>query len=310
QIFHVHTLPDFLVLSTLIPKISGVKIILDFHELFPEAILQFKKGLKKSSFYYKAILLQEKISYNFANYIIVFHDPAKEIINSRYGDKKNAVVIMNGVDETEVSDFRKKKSDNFKIVYNGTINYNLNLSLLIKALIYIKKHHSDVYQKIFFYLYGDGPDLDNILNLARDNQIERVKYCGRLEFKKMIKELETASLCILPPSKDVYSDLFYSLKLIEMIYLKIPVIASKLNTYQIYYPEGCLLYFEPDNETDLAEKILFAYNNPDKLKEYADCAYKQYQKYSWNIMKKRYTDLIQNILCNSQGNRKVVRNCN
>ena len=295
EIFHVHTLPDFLVFSTLVPKLFGAKIVLDFHELFPEAMLQFKKGLQKKSLWYKGLLLQEKYSFKFANEIISFHDPAKNILQSRYGFKKNVTTVMNGVDENELPVFNKITDKKFKIVYNGTINYNLNLSLVIKALINIKIKYPDIYNRIGFYLYGDGPDLDNILELAKMKNIENVYYCGRLNFNDMMKELESASLSVIPPIKDVYSDLFYSIKLIEMIFLKIPVAATRLNTYLQFYPEDCLLYFDSNNDEELADKIIFAFKNSDKMRIFTDKAFTEYKKYSWNIMKERYIKLIESI---------------
>ena len=296
EIFHIHTLPDFLVFAALIPKLYGSKVILDFHELFPEAFLQFNKKLTVKSFWYKMILFLEKVSFNFANEIIVFHDPAKEILKKRYGNKNEITTIMNGVDEDEIKDFNRKKSGNFIIVYNGTINYNLNLSLVLKALLRIKNSNSEKYKMIEFHLYGDGPDLENILNTAKELLVENVFYKGRIEFSEMMKKLETASLCVLPPLKDVYSDLFYSIKLIEMIYLRIPVAATRLNTYMKYYPENCLLYFDSDNDEELAERILFAYNCPEKLREYTENAFAEYQKYSWEIMRGRYVKLVKKIL--------------
>jgi glycosyltransferase involved in cell wall biosynthesis len=296
EIFHIHTLPDFLVFAALIPKLYGSKIILDFHELFPEAIMQFNKEITVKSFWYKMILFLENISFNFADEIIVFHDPAKDILINRYGNKKVIITIMNGVDENEIMGFERKKNGKFIIVYNGTINYNLNLSLVIKALALIKTANPDIYNMIEFHLYGDGPDLKNILNIAKKLSIENVSYKGRVEFCEMMKKLETASLCVLPPLKDVYSDLFYSLKLIEMIYLKIPVAATRLNTYMKYYPENCLLYFDSNDEEGLAENILFAYNYPDKVLGYTENAFCEYQKYSWEIMRERYIKLVEKIL--------------
>jgi len=63
-----------------------------------------------------------------------------------------------------------------------------------------------------------------------------------------------------------------------------------------YYPENCLLYFDSDNDEELAERILFAYNCPEKLREYTENAFAEYQKYSWEIMRGRYVKLVKKIL--------------
>lgn len=296
NIFHVNTLPDFLVFSAFVPRLFGGKVILDFHELFPEAMIQFSKGkVSLNSYTYKILRFLENISFRFANEIIVFHDPAKDILKARIKSGKEPVTIMNCVDPNEIPEFCRKIHNKFNIVYNGVINENLNLSQVIEALSLIQKHNPEFFMKIKFLIYGYGPDINNILNKAKDYNINNVEYKGWLKYEDMIKELETASVCILPPKKDIYSDLFYSLKLTEMIYLKIPVIASRLNTYMKYYPEGCLFYYDASDSNQLAKKIILVGNNDNIIEKYTERAYNEYNKYSWDIMSKRYVSLIEKL---------------
>jgi len=296
KLFHISTLPDFLIFSCIIPKLLGANLLLDFHELFPEAMLQFKPSIKQNELSYKIILFQEKLSYLFANEIIVFHDPAKDILNSRMKGAKTISTIMNGFDESELPQFSKKTStDSFRIIYNGTINKNLNLSLVLYALQVIKLSHNDIFNKIIFEIYGEGPDLQNLLNLAKKLELNNIFFGGRVSFSKMIECLQNADVCVLPPKKDIYSDLFYSLKLTEMIFFKIPVIATRLNTYKYYFPEDCILYFNSDDHLDLADKIIFTYFNKEKTKVFTYNAFRSYQKVSWDIMKIRYLDIIKRL---------------
>lgn len=290
--YHVHTLPDFLVFSCIFPKILGAKVILDFHELFPEFMIQHKASLTYKSLIIKLLLLQEKWSFMFANQIIVFHDPAGDILKGRIKTKKEVTTIMNGVDESEFGDFQKKESRYFNIVYNGTINFNLNLTLIIRALGLLKETRLDIYENIRFLIYGDGPDLQNILQMSKKLKIENVHYIGRIDFKEMVSKLQEADLCILPPVKDIYSDLFYSLKLLEMIYFHIPVIATRLETYEKYYPEGCLFYFESGDVKDLTEKVIFVYENKDIATQYTHRAYDEYKKYSWDKMQNKFIQIL------------------
>ncbi|HWP47307.1 MAG TPA: glycosyltransferase family 4 protein [Candidatus Limnocylindrales bacterium] len=296
RLFHVHTLPDFLVFTCWIPKILGSKIILDFHELFPEFMCQHKPSTQ-NSFIMKILYFQEKASFGFADEVIVFHDLARGILENRVKIKKNITVVMNGVDPSELPLIQREKTDKFNIVYNGTINFNLNLSLIVKALEIIKRKYPEIYSKIEFHLYGDGPDLENILNLANKLAIHNVRYQGRLRFKEMMERLSTASVCILPPKKDIYSDLYYSLKLTEMIYLKIPVIATKLKTYLYYFPEDCVIYFDSDDADQLAEKIVFVYRYPSEVRKFTENAFNRYQAYKWEIMRARYIKLINSLIC-------------
>lgn len=295
RFYHVHTLPDFLVLTTLIPKIFGARVILDFHELFPEFMQQQKPALSEKSFLIRLIKLQEKISFKFADEVITFHDPAREILKKRNGNNKHVTTIMNCVDPVEMHDIKKIESKEFNLVYNGTINYNLNLPVVVKAFNRIRKINPDVYNNVKFHMYGDGPDLENIFETARGLKVDNIIYHGRLDYKDMYRELCNATALVLPPKRDIYSDLYYSGKLIESIWLKIPVIASRLNAYLFYYPEDCLIYFDAGNEEQLAEKIIELYLYPDIGRNKSENAFNRYQQFSWPVMRKRYDELIDRI---------------
>ena len=52
DVIHVHNVPDFLVFSALFPKIAGVPVILDIHDLLPEFYAS-KFKVNNDSFYLK-----------------------------------------------------------------------------------------------------------------------------------------------------------------------------------------------------------------------------------------------------------------
>ena len=56
------------------------------------------------------------------------------------------------------------------------------------------------------------------------------------------------------------------------------------------------MYFEPGNPEDLAEKILYLYNHPDKRKELVKNASEIYEKYKWSRMKEVYLDVYKKLL--------------
>ena len=128
---------------------------------------------------------------------------------------------MNSVDPGEIQMIEKMPTDKFKLFYHGTINHNLNLSSVIEALNILKTKYPEEYKNIEFNLYGEGPDLKNILDLAKEYYVENVKYHGSLKYSDMYKELANASAIVIPPKKDIYSDLYYSGKIVESIYMRI-----------------------------------------------------------------------------------------
>lgn len=298
KIIQVHTLPDFLIFAGLWNKIFGCKLILDLHELFPEIFMARKPKLQ-SSFFVKLLKLSEKLSIKIANKVITIHDNAKDIFISRNPGLENKItVIMNGVDENEILNRERKLTDKFIILYNGSIVKLLNLRLVVKSLAVLKgKMLVEDFNKIVFALYGDGPGLIDIMDEARGTGLsDKIFYGGYVPPDKIYDEILKANVCVLPPLKNLYSDLFYTVKMVEMIYLKVPVIATRLKTYQKYYSENSIFYFESNNIEELADRIKEVFYNKELVQKKVESAFLDYQKVSWNIMKKKYLELIKNVI--------------
>lgn len=70
DLIHVHSVPDFEVFASIIPKFKGAKIILDIHDLVPEFYRnKFNEG--KSSILYKCLIFIEKVSIAFSDRVII-----------------------------------------------------------------------------------------------------------------------------------------------------------------------------------------------------------------------------------------------
>lgn len=294
KIIQVHTLPDFLIFAGLWNKIFGCKLVLDLHELFPEIFIARKPRLQ-NSFWVKILKLSEILSIKIANKVITIHDNAKDIFISRNPGLENKItVIMNGVDESEIIKKERKLSEKFIILYNGSIVKLLNLQLVLKSLALLKeKMPPEDFDKIIFTLYGDGPGLKDLTEEANALCLpDKIFYGGYVQPDKIYDEILKANVCVLPPLKNIYSDLFYTVKMVEMIFLKVPVIATRLKTYLQYYSEDSLFYFESNNIEELADRIKEVFYNKELVQKKVESAFLDYQKVNWNIMKKRYIDLI------------------
>lgn len=296
RIFHTHNLPDFVVFTAFIPKIFGAKLILDMHELTPEAMMM-RENVSEKSFIVRLSKFIEKLSVKTANEHITIHDIAAKIFEAR-----NKVVfhsIMNGVDSSELLGLQKVPTDDFNIVYHGTISPNLNLSIVIDALDKLREQMpADKFQSVKFLLYGTGPSLPGLLKQAEKMELQNnVIYKGRLKHDEMLNELTKASVCIYPPLRNIYTEICYPIKLTELIGLKIPIISSRYKTICYYYPEDCFFYFDAGDLAGLVEQILIVKNNPALVLKKAESAKLAYDKVSWSgVMKQRYLEIIDNLL--------------
>src|ERR1700738_2561700 len=70
DLVHVHSVPDFLVFGALVPKLFGVPIILDIHDILPEFYLT-KFGVSERSLIFKVLILVERVSIAFSDHVII-----------------------------------------------------------------------------------------------------------------------------------------------------------------------------------------------------------------------------------------------
>jgi glycosyltransferase involved in cell wall biosynthesis len=194
-------------------------------------------------------------------------------------------------------------TDKFIIVFNGTVVEILNLNLILRAIKYLEtKITAHEYDKIVFEIYGNGPALKGIFELADELEIRhKIYHEDFIKQEEMFQRILRANVCVIPPEENIYSDLFYTTKLVEMVYLKIPVIATRLKTYKYYYSEDSIFYFESGNVEQLAEALLNVFYNREFVEHKVQNAFRDYQKVSWNIMSERYITLIkQMLMCNNK----------
>src|SRR5439155_3249945 len=94
---HVHNLPDFLVFSALIPKLRGVPVVLDLHDLMPE----FYRGRFEHPGWMLAwaIALQERLSCRFADLVITVSEQWRAALIARGVPEAKCAVVMNVADE-------------------------------------------------------------------------------------------------------------------------------------------------------------------------------------------------------------------
>ena len=74
KIIHVANPPDFFWLLAILCKLLGIKFIYDQHDIAPE-MYKLKFG---EDFFYKLLLLNEKLSIRFADKIIVVNNSFKK----------------------------------------------------------------------------------------------------------------------------------------------------------------------------------------------------------------------------------------
>jgi glycosyltransferase involved in cell wall biosynthesis len=284
NVVEVQTMPDFLVFVTLFPRLLGSKVILYMFDNIPAL---FSSSFKVSPNHIIIRLLRfiEKISASYAQSVIVSDGPAyKKVLESHGIPSEKISVVLNVPDDSICNSqniSRNRDGDYFRIIVAGTPIKRNGVQCLIKAIP---------------LLSGDIPELRvdltgwaeyslKLEELAHDLNVEEyVNFTGPIPYEKVFSYIARAHIGVAPTIDDVGAPC----KIFEYMALGIPTVASNLPGVRDVFDDKCVLYFQPGNERDLADRILELYHNPEKGASLVHHGHEFYCKYQWQIMKQEY----------------------
>lgn len=306
DVIQINTMPDALVFTALIPKVLGAKIILHMHEPMPELFgTMFEKWYRR--YVIGIITIAEKFSLMFADRVLTVTREMRDNFGRRGADVNKITVIINVPDEElfrpglyahlreKIERIKKEERQKgiFRIFTHGAIEERYGVDVMVRAV-----HHLTVdIPGITFRFLGKGGYLDEVLQLAKDLKIEdRVHYLGFVPFDTMIEEILLADISIVPVKKNPYSNLVHTNKMYEYIALDRLVIASRLDSVVSYFPEDSIVYFEPGNDKDLANKIFHVFAHPEEIDTRMAKIRAVYNTYRWDREQQKYLSVYRSLL--------------
>ena len=294
DVINIHKMPDVLVFVAVIPKLLGAKVILDVHDMMPELYMS-KFGIKESHILIKLIKLQEKASVLFANQVICVHDLHKQVLLERHPSLKNLTVLLNVPDPHvfgEISRVNKIDSRNPKFIYHGTVAHRLGLDLALDAFHNILQ----VIPNARFNIYGDGDSADEIEEKIRILNIKDSVFISRKFFRveEIPRLVNGSTIGIIPNRKDQATEYMLPVKLLEYVYMGIPVAAPRLKTISHYFSEGSIAFYEPGNVDNLKNVMLMLSQNPEYCFQMAGKAQDCIRELSWQKIKESLFKVVDN----------------
>jgi glycosyltransferase involved in cell wall biosynthesis len=286
---HVHSVPDYEVFAALLPKLTGAKVILDIHDIVPEFYASKFSGGRKSLLM-KILKLVEKLSCFFADHVIISNHIWYERITERSVSKNKCTVFINYVDPFIFKKEREPvKKDDFVVIYPGTIAWHQGIDLAVQAMARVVKTHPD----IKFHIYGKGSEVGTIKKLISDLHLENaVTFFGMIPIDDIVDKMIDADLGLVPKRNDPFGGEAFSTKIMEFMLMEVPVLIARTKIDQYYFDKDIVTFFECDNEADLAEKIVFMYENLEIRRKQVQKANVFIAKNTWDVKKSGYLDLV------------------
>jgi glycosyltransferase involved in cell wall biosynthesis len=297
DLIHVHSVPDFLVFTTLLPRWRGTPVILDIHDILPEFYAS-KFGSSHDTSAFKILLGVERSSTKFASYVIIANDIWKERLLSRSVPAEKCTVVLNSPDRTIFTRSRPADTtrERFTLLYPGSLNWHQGLDIAIRAFAKI----ADRVPNADFYVIGDGPSKPELVQLSKSLGMEkRIFLPSSRPLREIAQVMETADLGIVPKRKDNFGNEAFSTKILEFMAMGVPVIVSDTKVDKLYFNDSVVTFFCGGDEDDLAARMFELITNPKLRQQQTDNASEFVNKIDWTAKQHEYLELVDSLAARS-----------
>lgn len=293
QLIHIHSIPDFEVFAAFIPKLLGVKIILDIHDIVPEFYIS-KFNVKEESRIFKSLIYMEKKSIAFSDHLIIANHLWEKKLISRSVATEKCSVYLNYPDQNIFYQRRKSEdSDKIILIYPGSLSWHQGLDIAVRAIAIV----AEKVKNVEFRIYGDGSEKSNILKLAKElNVLDHVILNHNVPLESIAEAIANSDIGIVPKRKDSFGNEAFSTKIFEFMSVGIPVIASDTKIDKYYFDNSTILFFESGNYIDLAQKLLTLINSSELRNKYSSNGLKCIKNNNWTVHKNRYFNLVDSLI--------------
>jgi glycosyltransferase involved in cell wall biosynthesis len=292
QIVHIHTMPDFLVFTSIIPKLFGAKIILDIHDLMPELYIS-KFKFNEKHLLIKFITFIERWSVKFAHQAISVHKTHLQALVKHGNPSEKLKIVLNLPDPKiffkDINSINKNK-EKITFLYHGTISERHGIEIAIRALYKIYQETP----KILLKIIGDGDDLDRLCKLTEDLGLTKYIYFNKayVSLEEIVQEINQSDIGIIPILMDDFTYYMLPTKLLEYVALDLPVICTRTDTVETYFNDSMVCYFNSGNIDELALCMKDLYFNMNKRFELVKHANVFNQNYNWYKQKQIFYELV------------------
>jgi glycosyltransferase involved in cell wall biosynthesis len=299
RLVHVHNMPDFLVFSAVVPRLRGAKVILDLHDPMPE-LCRSIYGLSEDHWLLRWLKRIEKHSIAFADLVLTPNKAFRDLFIARGCRPEKIDIVMNAPSqtmfhgETCASRFRISGEQSFTLMYHGLLVERHGLDLAVRAMAKVL----DRVPHIKLHIYGQPTAyMDGVMNLVRDLGLQdAVQYKGFKSLPEIAEALTTIDLGLIPNRLDSFTRINLPTRIFECLAMNKPVLVPRTQGVRDYFTDEDILFFEPGDIDDLAEKIEWAAQNPVLLQQIMERGREVYKKHRWGLKEEHFNQLVQNLL--------------
>jgi glycosyltransferase involved in cell wall biosynthesis len=292
RVVEVDTPPDFVVFAAIVPRMRGAKVILYLFDHVPQLIME-KINVSAHHWTVKIALFVEKMSVRWVNYVIGTQIINKQIVE-KHGVPSSKISVVLNVPNDQIFNGRPAPSRNteeLSLITHGSLLEKYGVQSLVKAAPLLRKEIPLLKIKIV----GTGEYRPNLERLSESlgvaDCIEFTGFVPNPEIPKRITEADIGVVTIATTINPMLPN-----KLFEYLAMGIPVVTTSIPAITAYFDDKSVMYYEPENEQDLARCILELYRSPQRRQSLAETGWSKYQQYRWSTMKYEYLNVYKRLV--------------
>jgi len=286
DLIFINNMPDILVVSALLPKIFGAKVILDLHDPMPELMMTIF-GKEPGSKSVRLLKFLEKWSAAHADQVLVPDAACRRLLAARSCPEKKIAVMMNSPDES-IFPFRPASSQPawnhrsnhpFVVMYHGTLVERNGLDIAVEAFACLRNK----LPKARLHIYGKAtPFLEAVMQSARARGLgQNVLHFGQMPLEQVVAAIDACDLGIIPNRRNEFTQINMPTRIFEYLARGKPVIAPRTAGIQDYFGEDFLFFFEAGNGDELAKQIEFVASHPREALATTQRGQQVYLAHTW-----------------------------
>jgi glycosyltransferase involved in cell wall biosynthesis len=294
DLIHVHSVPDFEVFATVVPRLLGARVVLDIHDIVPEFYASKFKVTDRSAVI-RLLRLVERLSISYSNHVIISNHLwyAKLVQRSCTADK--CTVVLNYPDLRTFSHRPRSvvAHDRFVMCYPGTLNWHQGVDLAVMAMALLRDHASN----FEFLIIGDGPDHRKLCAMVQEQGLEDIVVIrDPVPIEQIADIMANVDLGVVPKRSDSFGNEAFSTKIMEFMAMGVPVLAARTRIDQYYFGEDLVAFFESGSSQDLAASILELSRNPKKCDFLRNQGLRFVGRNNWDVKQQEYLTLVDGLV--------------
>ena len=300
------------------PPIQGLKMpfikwfcrkptVYNAQDIFPDSLVG--TGLtKKGSLIWKIGRIVEKITYKYADKIIVISEDFKKNIMAKGVPEDKIVVVYNWVDQNAVVDVPREENSlfdkyaldrsKFYVTYSGNIGLTQNMDMLLEVAQELESEVPDIH----FVLIGEGAYKKQAETIVKEKKIGNVTFLPFQPYEdiSLVFSLGDAGLVISKPGVGANS---VPSKTWSIMSASRPVLANfdENELKDILAGNGCGIFTKAGDKEAFKQSIIALYENRELCKQYGENG-RQFvmDNLTREVGTQKYVDVIKSVVAESK----------